>query len=544
MRARARLLAIAAAVIAAFGGLVSLLYATSVHMGAASSDKATTILLGQAISDGNVLLHGWILPPGNYWTSDAAFYALAIRLGGLRAGLLYAEPAVVAALTILVGLLIVLEGRLGRPAIAGSVAVVALLAFSTPAMAFWFVGDGFHVATVLYTLVAFGALRRGRFGWGWALGVALIAFGMLGDLMIVAYAAVPLLFSGLVTMLRQRRWQSGVAQVAAAVASVVIGELTLRLAEAMGAFKSGAPLVIASSGQMLTNLGHVFTYSAYLVGLRNGRFGTGGVPLALLAVHAAGAVCMAACLLAALVGLVAGVVRGRPRDQVPAVGPELWHLDDMLVAATVGSAVPFVLLAGANGIGIHFLALPVVFASVLTGRMVARVWPKLPSGFVVRALAVAGVAVSLSFSAGLGYELSLPEPARTASSLATWLEAHNFGNGIGEYWSAAITTVQSSGRVTVRPVTVGPHGEMQRLMYQSPASWYAGQRFQFYVYGATNSKRADLIFSMRTWGTPTHVYVVGPYHVLVWDRPLRIASFPPLQASRRTPELASRRTPV
>ena len=524
-RARLRPLAISAAMVAAFTGLVALLDAVAVHTGAADSDKATTILVGQAIGDGHFLLHGWILSPGSYWTSDATFYALAVRLFGLRPELLYAEPAVVAAATISVGIFMTLEDRRGSAGFAGVVVVVALLVFATPAMDFWFVGKGFHVATALYALVAFGAMRRGRFGWGWALAVVLLAFGMLGDLMIVAYGAAPLFVSGLVAILRERKWQSGIAQVAAAVASVGIGELALRLANALGRFKPGPTLRLANLDQVLTNLRHVFTYAADLVGLTNGRFATGGVPLALLGVHAVGALCMAASLLAVLVNLVAGVVRGRSQNQVLASGPEPWRLDDMLLIATFGSSVTFVILAGANGHGVHFLVLPIVFASVLTGRMVARAWSKVPTRWAFRALAIAGIAVSLSFGAGLGYALSNPEPTQPASFLATWLQAHNLRNGIGGYWSAAITTVESGGAVTVRPVSIGLHG-MQRTMSQSSASWYAGQRFQFFVYGTSKSSKRYLMSATRTWGTPAHTYEVGRYHVLVWDHPLSVAPFP------------------
>ena len=522
-RPRLRLAAISAAIVAAFTGLVSLLYATSVHTGAGDSDKATTILLGQAMSEGHFLLHGWILPPGNYWTTDAAFYALAVRLDGLRPTLLYAEPAVVAAVTISVGVLIAFEGRHHSAGFAGAVAVIALLALATPAMDFWFVGKGFHVATVLYALVALGALRRGRFGWGWALAVALLSFGMLGDLMIVAYGAVPLFVAGLVTMLRERRWHSGIAQVTAAVASIGIGSLVLWLTEVFGRFKPGAPLPLAGLSQMLANLGHLFIYGADLVGLTNGHLATGGVPLALLGAHAVGALCMAACLLGALALLVAGVIRRRSRSQVPAGGQELWRLDDMLLIATFGSAATFVILAGPNGLGTHFLISPVVFASVLTGRMVARMWLKVPAGWAVRALAIAGIAVSLSFGAGLGYALSRPEPAQPASALATWLEAHNLRNGIGGYWASAITTVESSGAVTVRPVSVGTNG-VWRMMSQSPASWYARQRFQFFVCYSSKSCKSAITFVTGTWGTPTHLYEVGQYRVMVWGHPLRVGS--------------------
>jgi len=525
-RTRGRLLVTLAATGAGFIGLVLLLYATSAHANAASSDRATTILVGQAMVNGHLLLHGWILPPGSYWTIDALFYAVAVGIGGLRPGLLYAEPAVVAALIVAVGVLSAREGRRGTAAFAGSVAVFALLALASPALAFFFLGRGFHVATGLYALLAFAALRRGRFGWGWVFAVALLAAGMLGDLQIVAYGVVPVLLAGFLAMLRERRWQSGLAEVTAAAASVAAAELVHRLADALGGFTPGPALPVAHLGQMLTNLGHLLPYGAGLLGLTNGLVGIGELPLALRVVHVLSALCVVTSFLAALGSLVAGVARGRPRGQAKASEPELWRLDDLLLIAVFSSAVPFLILGQANGPGVRYLTVTIVFASVLTGRMVARVWPKLPKGWAVRGLAILGMAMSLSFAAGVGYALSRPEPTPVARSLAAWLEAHKLRNGIGDYWAASITTVESSGAVTVRPVSVGPDGELQRTMNQSPASWYAGERFQFLVYDTPELEDVGIVSATKTWGAPTHIYVVGSYDVLVWGRPVTVAPFP------------------
>lgn len=521
-----RVLAYSSVAAGAFVGLVFLLYAISSHVNAGDSDKATTMLVGQAIGDGHLLLHGWVLPPATYWTTDALFYAVATRLVGLQPGLLFLEPAVMAALTIVVGVLVAREGRRGAAAVAGGVAVVALLGFATPAMDLWFVGKGFHVGTGLYALIAMAALRRGRFGWGWVLAVGLLAFGMLGDLQIVAYAVAPLFVAGVVAMLRQRRWQSGVAQVSAGVASAALGEALRKLASALGAFRPGQSLYVATAGQMLTNLRHVLTYGADLVGLNDGLYGPGGVPLALREVHVVAAICMLACFVVAFVTLVSGVVRGCQQEPVSGNEPELWRLDDMLVVAVFGSLAPFVVLAQANGPGIHYLVVPIVIVSVLTGRMVARAWSAIPAGRTARLLAIAGTALCLSFAAGVGFALSRPRSPNPAPALAAWLESHHLRNGIGGYWTASITTVESAGAVVVRPVSERD-GELQRTPNQSAASWYADKRFQFLVYTEQTLHSVDLLSATKTWGTPAHLYVVGPYRVLVWSRPLVVSAFPP-----------------
>ena len=133
---------------------------------------------------------------------------LAVRLGGLRPGLLYVGPAVMAALVIAVGVLLAREACRGVSAIAGGTAVIALLAFATPAMSVFLVGRGFHISTVLYTLLAF-ARSGGDASAGMGPGGGPARGGMLGDLLLVAYRESPLLLSGLLAALRQ---QGGRAQ--------------------------------------------------------------------------------------------------------------------------------------------------------------------------------------------------------------------------------------------------------------------------------------------------------------------------------------------
>jgi hypothetical protein len=116
-------------------GLVLVLDAISARVYAGGSDRATAILEGQAVGSGNVLLHGWILTHDSFWTIDAFFYALAVRVGGLRTGLLNLEPALAVAIAVVVGALVASRGHRGGAAIAGAATAVVLLAFPTNAMA-------------------------------------------------------------------------------------------------------------------------------------------------------------------------------------------------------------------------------------------------------------------------------------------------------------------------------------------------------------------------------------------------------------------------
>ena len=179
--------------------------------------------------------------------------------------------------------------------------------------------------------------------------------------------------------------------------------------------------------------------------------------------------------------------------------------------------------------GARYLVAAVVFASVLAGRIVAQAWQRLRPGRMTRAICVVGVAVSLCFAAGLGCTLAQPVAAQSASTLASFLEAHHLRNGVGGYWAASITTVESKGAVTVRPVWANQEGKLGRYMKLSSAGWYAGQQFQFLVYETPVYQGVDSTSATKTWGPPAHIYVVGGYHVLVWSDTFSVAPFPPPQ---------------
>jgi len=510
----------------AFAGLVLILYATSTHVYVGGSDRATAILEGQAVSSGNPLLHGWILTRDSFWTTDAFFYALAVRAGGLWPGLLNLEPAVAVAVAVVVGALVASRGHREAAALAGAGTVVALLALPTNAMASFLLGGPDHVSTAVLALLAFAGLRRGRFDWGWAAAVAVLALGMLGDLLMVAYGIVPVFGAGIVSMLRKREWRAGIAAVTASVAAVIAGGLVSWLARAMGAFKSVDGISFATSGQMLVNLRHVLGYGAGLIGLTY-RFDTQRVPSVLQDVHVVGALLIVACSLVAVANLVRRLVRGRREAYGPGTETGRWWLDDVLVIAMFGSAATFVALA-VNGVpGARYLVATVVFASVLSGRMVAQAWHRLQPGRAARAICVVCAAVPLWFAAGLGYTLAQPVSIPKAAALASWLEVHNLRSGVGGYWAASITTVESKGAVTVRPVWSNRVGKLGRYMKLSTASWYSGQHFQFLVYSTPVYQGVDSASAAMTWGSPEHTYSVGGYHVLVWPVAFSVAPFPP-----------------
>ncbi|MGA2805538.1 MAG: hypothetical protein ABSF89_14325 [Acidimicrobiales bacterium] len=521
-RATARPVGTVVRTLLGFAALALTLDAISARVYAGGSDRATAILEGQAVGSGNVLLHGWILTHDSFWTIDAFFYALAVRIGGIRPGLLNLEPGLAVAIAVVVGAFVASREHRGSAATAGAATAVVLLALPTNAMASFLLGGPDHVSTAVLALFAFILLRRGRFDWRWAAAVAALAFGMSGDLLMVAYGIVPVLGAGVASMRRKRDWRVGIAAVTASAAAVIASELVSWLAQAMGAFKSVDGVSVATSAQMLMNLRHVLSYAAGLVGFTHG-FDAGQVPAALQDVHVAGALLIVGCSLVAVTNLVRGVIHGHREASGSRQGTGSWWLDDVLVIAMFGSATTFVVLAVSGVPGARYLVATVVFASVLSGRVVAQAWPRLRPGRMTRATCIIGGVISLCLVAGLACTLAQPVAAQSASTLASWLEAHDLRNGVGGYWAASITTVESRDAVTVRPVWADPDGKLGRYMKLSSAGWYAGQRFQFLVYQAPVYQGVDSASATKTWGRPAHTYVVGGYHVLVWSNTFSVA---------------------
>jgi hypothetical protein len=514
----------------AFVGLVMLVYVISAHGSSGDSDKATAILEGQAIAHGNVLLRGWILPLDSFWTVDALVYALLTLVSGVHAGLLNFGPALIGAGVIAAGAGLARQGTRGAAAIAGGATVVALLAFPTVTEAFFFAGQGYHVGTALWALLAFWLLREGRFGWSWAVGSLVLAVAALGDLEIFDYAMVPIALGGIFAMARLRDWRAAAAPVGGVAIAAGLAEATRRILDATGAFAVSRGLPLAKPHQVFVNVWNVLRYGADLVAGHESSIGKGGIPVALEYVHVAGAIVIVASIVAALAGLVIGIVRGRGGQVPEADGRALqpWRLDDVLLLACVGSMTSYAAQSLSNDLGgVRYLAPAVIFAAILSGRMIARAWPKVTARSLRTAFALAGTAVVACFAAATGYYVARPVVSRPSAPLAAWLEEHHLTNGIGDYWAASIVTVVSDGNVTVRPVNTLPNGKLARIMNQTAAGWYQGQNFQFLAYGQPIWAGVDTQAAVATFGQPAHAYLVDGYYVLVYPHDVHIAPIAP-----------------
>ncbi len=504
-----------------FGALVVLLSVASYHAFIPNSDGATVVLEGQSMSTGNLLLGHWALSLDSFWTVDAPFYMVGVLVLGVHPYLLHLVPAFIAALVVITGALLARQGRRGVAGIAAIVTVFALLGLPSHVLAAFFLQGPLHVGTVLWCLVAFAGLRRGRMGWGWIAAVLLFAASTLGDFQTVALGMIPALVGGFVAMARTRRWRGGITTVMAPVVAIFLAAAVRVVASALGTFTVAPHNPMAPPSQILPNIGRMATWGAHMLGLGDGVFGSGGVPAALAAVHALGVVAVVGAVGWTVIGLARGVRQGHHPSIDPA---EEWRLDDLLLLAFVADLVVFVVFTTGGDVAFtRYLTGGVVFGSVLAGRVVGQLVSTVQSSWIRRTTGALGVGVLAAFGAGVAFNVTAHVPAAPYEALGQFLETHHLESGIGDYWSASITTVATSGSVQVRPVVAGPDNHLVRYERQSTATWYEAQSFQFLVYDtALPWGGVSAASGAATFGPVLHTYDVGTYRVLVWGHPLSV----------------------
>jgi hypothetical protein len=524
--AAARGLFLGAVALAAFAAVVTLLALASAHGGAPNSDAATALLEGQAMAHGQLILHGWRLSSDSFWSVDDVLYLLASVVVGVRPVALYVVPAVIAALVAVVGIVMAADGRSRRAALAGGVVVTALVVFPSYDAEKFLLRGPLHVGTALLALVAFLLLRDVRVGWRWALAVVALVAGLLGDLMMVAYGVVPAVLAGAVAAGRRRSWRAGAATSGAGLTAAGLALAGRAALSAAGGFAIGKTGRLPHFHVMVHNLGRMFVLSSQLLGATWHGVGTGGVPVDLAFVRVVPAALVGLCTITAIGRLLLGVVTGRP--SAATAGREHWRLDDLLAVAVIGALLTYVVLARNGSFQwSRYLTAAVIFGCVLTARTVAAGWERIPAGSAARGLGLAGLAMCGLLASGTIVTLLRPAPQPPVVSLVHWLEARHLDEGAGDYWLASIATVESGGRVAVRPVQPSPGDHfLERPEALTSAGWYGRNRFQFLAF-QTNKVFGprDLKAALRTWGAPSHVYVVGrDFEVATWPEPVELAA--------------------
>jgi hypothetical protein len=516
----------------ALGALVGgylLLVDLSRHAVVANSDSATVALEGRSIIHGNLLLSGWRLSLDSFWTLDAVANAIGVALVGLRGDLVNLVPAGIALALVVLGARIATEGCQFEERTVAVLMIGAVLLAPSHALSYFLLQGPWHLDTALYCLAAFWLLRRGEFGWRWALGAAVLGAGLLGDLQMLSFGVIPVALDGVVAALRERRIRAGLATCGAALSAVLGAVVVREVALAIGTFTYNESHHTASGARMVTSAGHLLDWGGALFGLSDGPYGGPSVPVVSLVAHGAILLVVLGALAISLAGTLRQVALGSPRgDGASETAASTQLLDELLLFALFGVVATFELLTLSNKPDYaRYLTAGVVFAVVLAARVVAR---RL-GGARRRTRRGAVVASALVFALcalEIPAELHAPLPAQSVDKLVQLLEAHHLDHGIGDYWAASVVGVESAGQVLVRPVVANLSHRIVPYGRQSEASWYTGQHFQFLVYQRAPYGRVDAATVAGTFGRPSEVLQVEDYYVALFGHPLTLsgASFP------------------
>ncbi len=510
-------------------GLATLWFSLiAAHVIAGTADTATVVLEGQTMNAGSWALHGWSLSLDSFWSIDAVFYAIVIRLAGLGPWLFHVVPALLVALLVASALWCATRGLDRRAAAIASVVVVSLLAMPSPDFAYFLLNGPWHIGTTAFCLVAFVGVSGGRFGAPWCVAVLALALGLLGDLMTLGFGFLPIGIAGLLAIARERNWRAGAWNLTALVASVALAVVIRAIATAAGTFTLTNRNLPIRSSQISTNLAHLPARVAAFLGV--GRISippATGVridngPAWLEAVHVLG---VAVVVIGVLVGLY-NLARALFRPRRDARG---WRIDDVLLIALIADLAIFVVAVPDNAVEFSkYLIAGTVFGMTLGARVIARGLARIRSARVAFGCGVASLAIVAGFAGDAGSAFAAPTPVQPAAALGHFLLGHHLTSGIGDYWSSSLVTVETGDKVRVRPIDTTGGTKIVRFARLSSADWYAGRRFQFLVYDSARPwHHVNEQSATATFGPPTHVYQVGTYRILRWSRPITVSSVIP-----------------
>lgn len=495
------------------------------QISATTGDAATALLEGRALDSGHLLLHGWSLSLDSFWALEATAYALVLPFTGVHLYVLHVEPALLAAATLFLGIGLVASGQSHRGRVAAVGALLALVAFPPPVLAYFFLQGPWHVSTTLACFIAFALVAGARSTWRPLTAALVLALSITSDASTVVIGALPVLIVGLVQLARSRSLRASHRTLFVAPVAVLLTLVIRVVGKSLGMYTLVNRNLVISLKQLRINLHLLIPHLEALFGVAN---------LPPLSVERVSGLFVVVRLveLAVVIAMLGVGLFGGGRLLC-----ELRHRRDPLSSTRVIEALllvcfvidlAFFVIGSANG---H-----VEFTKYLTTAMLAvaiassRLLGRAVSARATRVLRLlsAPAAALLVLSAVQFYGVAVHRaPFQKTHQLVAFLEAHHLSEGVASYPIASLVTVDSSLVVSLRPVTASRAGVVTSFGRQEDSAWYGAHRFTYLVYDTSvpwhNVNRAS---AEHSFGKADRTYVVGPYRVLVWQKSFEIAPNP------------------
>jgi hypothetical protein len=511
----------AALVLAAVGLVVG--YARMSRTQPVNADGASNALQAWDMMHGNPLLHGWSVSDVSFYTTELIQYALVELLWGFGPQVIPVAAAIT--YTLLVLLVAALAkggatGRLGWVRVAIALAIVLVPGPHTGYVIL--LGSPDHTGTAVPLLLAWLVLdRAGTRRWApWAIA-ALLAWGQVGDPLVLFIGAAPLVAVGLLGSARARTWRGVDAGLAAAgLASVVLAQAFLFGVRLAGGFHAHRPILERSP---LGEYGERAWIAVKALAVNFGvyfpdRHGPAAVAVGVL--HLLGVLLAVTALGVSLARLLS---RRRPAGgPASAGGPAGDRVVAVLAAGVLVNLAAFVVSAlPADLMAARQLAVVLPYAAVLAARIwAARLasWRWLVGS---RRRTVAAVGVLLVFPVAFVAQAAARPLPPQHGELVAWLEANGLRHGLGNYWTANNVSLAARGRITVAPVSVGDR--IYGYRWESRADWYDPRHdARFLLVDLRDGPERTLGAAAGQFGQPVERRDFGAVAVLRYDHNLLV----------------------
>jgi hypothetical protein len=496
-----------------------------------NSDGASNVLQAWDMLHGNLLLHGWALSDVSFYTTELPQYMLVASVRGLGPDVVHVAAAMTYTMLVLLAGLLAKGGASGREALVRVlIAAGIMLAPQLGSASYTLLLSPDHAGTSVPLLLVWLVIDRARPRWHVPVVVGvLLAWVQIADSLALLIGVAPLAIAGAIracqgTGRRHRaafpgrpapsrpvpRWYD-LSLAGAALASVGAAWLVIRLIRENGGFFVAAPSTLLAPAGLLPRHA-VLAFQGVLELFGAGFSGQrGALELLFAAAHLAGVALAAWALILAVRWLL------RWEDLlVPAFA----------IAILLNVAGYAVSLTPANIRSTREIAGVLPFGAVLAGRLLAGRMMKIgrPAGLALRSAAMVSL---LCCVAALGYAATRPPVPAENQDLTAWLAGHHLSDGLGDYWQADSTTLDSGYRILV--VAVGARGGKMawgrtwetKLAWRLPRSHYAN--FVVTVskpgYEAGLTQRA----AWNAFGRPARTDRFGRYTVMIWDKNLLAA---------------------
>lgn len=516
-----RVLSIAIGALAAVALFV--VYLRLARTRAVNSDGSSQALQAWDILHGNVLLHGWILTDVSFYTTEIPEYMLVELVHGLGAGVVQISAAITYTLAVVLAALLAKGTATGREAaIRAGLAAGVMLAPQLDSGTNVLLSSPDHIGTSVPVMLTWLILERSRPRW-WvpAVTFVLLAWSMVADELVLIIAVLPLIAvcvvrAGRALLVARRSAPPGAggtgrelryegALAGAAAAAAVVATAVPHVIHSAGGFYLKPVQSQLATLSMIT--GHNLRITAdgvLLLGGADFHALPAGAHKWFVMLHVAGVA------LAVLGALVTAWRFFRGEDRLP----------QLLLAGIVINVAAYAL--GTNAVilaNTREIAPILPFAAALAG------WQLGPRLLTMRVTArrvvipVLGLVLA-GYAAGLGLELTAPEPPAQNAQLADWLAGHPIGTGLSGYWDSNVVVLASGGRASVRAVKLAG-GRLAPAPANVKVRWFdpAVSRADFVVlapsvpgYGGFRSRKA----AIADFGQPWRVYRIGPYTILRW----------------------------